>query len=68
MSVDFRRIDGRTGAGGGCGPRVTVRHAMFDRELGLPHTIGTSHGRARIVTGNHGRHDRHARVCRDVAR
>ena len=50
------------------GPRVAVHREMREREPGLSHTSGTQHGRARIVTGNHGRHDRHAPVSRDVAR
>ena len=51
-----------------CGPRVAVHCGMCEREPDLPYTSGTPQGSARIVTGNHGRHDRHARVRRDVAR
>ena len=68
MFVDFRRIDRRTGAGGRGGPRVIVCRVMLNQEPGIPRTSGTPHGRARLVTGNHGRHDRHARIRRDVAR
>ena len=50
------------------GPRVAVHREMREREPGLPYTSGTPQGRARIVTGNRGRHDRHVRVRRDVAR
>ena len=53
-----------------CGPRVAVHCGcgMCEREPDLPYTSGTPQGRASIVTGNRGRHDRHAPVSRDVAR
>ena len=68
MSVVFQRIDGRAYAGGRRGPRVAVRRALRDRGLDPPHTSGTPHGRARLVTGNYGQHDLHACVLREVAR
>ena len=49
-------------------PAADVRRTMRDRELGPPHTGERPYGRAKRVTSNNRRHNRHPRVCRDMAR